>query len=67
MIQRTIHALTYNVISPSFYELACRPCIDISYLGDKWLLHVPDPDTGQPLLEPFKSLDDAARYVALAF
>ncbi len=64
MITRTLHALRYNVISPSFYELASSPEIDISYVGDCWFLHVPRED-GSPAMQPFKSLDEAAAFVAL--
>ncbi len=64
MITRTLHALTYNVISPSFYELASYPEIDIAYVGDTWLLHVPRED-GSPAMQPFKSLDEAACFIAL--
>ncbi len=64
MITRTLHALTYNVISPSFYELAGFPQIDIAYVGDTWLLHVPRAD-GSPAMQSFKSLDEAAAFVAL--
>ncbi len=64
MITRTLHALRYNVISPSFYELAGFPQIDIAYVGDTWLLHVPRED-GSPAMQPFKSLDEAAAFVAL--
>ncbi len=64
MIQRTIHGLTYSVISPSFYELRGFPEIDIAYVGDTWLLHVPRED-GSPAMQPFKSLDEAAAFVRL--
>ncbi len=64
MITRTINGLAFNVISPSFYELASHPCIDISYVGGTWLLHVPRDD-GEPILEMHGSLDEATAFMAL--
>lgn len=71
MITRTIHGLPFRVISPSFYELASHPEIDISFVGKScpedgscWYLHVPD-ENGEPLMQPFNSLDEAAGFVAL--
>ncbi len=65
MIVKTIQGVPFRVVSPSFYELACAPAIDISFVGDCWFLHVPRQD-GPPIMEPFKSLDAAARYVRSA-
>lgn len=64
MILRHLHGLAFRVISPSFYELASHPEIDVSYLGDAWWLQCPDT-RGEPRFHDFKSLDDAARFVAL--
>ncbi len=64
MIVRQLHNVAWRVISPSFYELASHPDIDISYVGDVWFLHVPRED-GSPAMQPFKSLDEAAAFVAL--
>ncbi len=64
MIVRTLHSLAWRVISPSFYELDSYPEIDVSYLGDTWFLTVPD-EQGKPRMQPFKSLDEATRFVAL--
>ncbi len=66
MITRTLHQLTYNVISPSFYELTGYHDINVAFGGDIWLLHFPRED-GSPDMQPFKSLDEAARYVRLAY
>ena len=65
MITRTIQGVPFRVISPSFYELASQPCVDISFIGDSWVLHCPDAD-GEPLLRLFPSLDDAVALLALA-
>ncbi len=65
MITRTLHSLAWRVISPSFYELAGYP-VDVAFLGDAWYLQVPD-DQGEPMMQPFKSLDEAAHFVSLAF
>ncbi len=64
MITRNHHGLAWRVISPSFYELVSHPCVDISFVGDQWMLHVPRDD-GSPILEMFSSLDEAARIVSL--
>ncbi len=64
MITRLLHGLPFRVISPSFYELASHPEIDISYVGDLWYLTVPG-EHGEPMMQPFKSLDEAAAFVAL--
>lgn len=74
MITRTLHGLPFRVISPSFYELALvapKPLgeggsigIEISFLGDLWYLTVPG-EHGEPLMQPFNSLDEAAGFVAL--
>ena len=65
MIQRIIQGVPFRVISPSFYELASHPDIDISFLGDQWLLHCPG-ETGEPLLKWFPSLSEAAAMIAEA-
>lgn len=64
MILRTLQGIPFRVISPSFYELASHPEIDISFVGDCWFLHVPRED-GSPAMQPFDSLDDAVAFVVL--
>ncbi len=64
MITRNHHGLAWRVISLSFYELAGYPEIDIAFVGDTWLLHVPRED-GSPAMQPFASLNEAACFVAL--
>ena len=70
MITRTIHGVPFRVISPSFYELASHPEIDISYLGicgidgePAWYVTVPD-DMGIPQMKAFHTLDEAAKMIS---
>lgn len=65
MITRILQGIPFNVISPSFYELASHPCVDISFVGDKWFACCPGPD-GEPLLRPFPTRDAAVSAIALA-
>jgi len=71
MIVRHLHGVPFHVISPSFYELASHPEVDIAYLGicgldgePAWYVTVPD-DMGIPQMKAFHTLDDATRFVAL--
>lgn len=65
MITRQIAGVVFNVTSPSFYQLACEPRVEIAFVGDQWQLFCPGAD-GEPLCEGFPSLDDAAGRIALA-
>ena len=65
MITRTLHGVPFRAISPSFYVLASHPEVDISFLGDQWLLHCPGSD-GEDLLKWFPSLSAAAAMIAEA-
>lgn len=65
MITRTLSGLQWHAISPSFYELAGFPSIDLSFVGDIWYLHCPD-EQGEPRMQPFASRDAAAAMVAEA-
>lgn len=65
MILRTLQGIPFRVISPSFYELASHPEVDISFVGDKWILHCPC-ETGEPLLKWFPSRDAAVALIAVA-
>lgn len=64
MTQRTLHGLTFDVVSPSFYTLSGYP-VDVSFLGNRWFLFCPMPD-GEIKTREFVSLDNAAKYLAEA-
>lgn len=65
MITRTLQGIAFRVVSPSFYELAGYPEVDISFVGDCWFLHVPGED-GEPRLRAFPTRDAAVEMVARA-
>ena len=61
MTRRTLHGLSFDIISPSFISLTGSP-IDISFLGDAWYLSAPMPD-GDHRCQQFASRDEAVRYI----
>ena len=65
MTDRTINGLTYEVISPSFWQLKGYP-VDISFLGDTWLLCVPGKDD-EPIYSYFHSREEACTMISQAF
>lgn len=65
MITRLLHGLPFRVISPSFYELASHPEIDISFVGDQWMLQWPD-QAGEPVIVCYPTLDECAGVIAEA-
>lgn len=73
MTTRLIHGIPWNAICPSHYELTGCPSVSITYLGlgqpdesNQWFLHVPH-DNGEPRMQAFASLSDAAALIAEAF
>jgi hypothetical protein len=57
--------LTYEVISPSFWQLKGYP-VDISFLGDTWLLSLPGKDE-EPIYSYFHSREEACAMISQAF
>lgn len=75
MTTRTIQNLTFDVPSPSFWQLVCPATgeplpIDISFLGGEaatgWYLFCPD-EAGDPRAHACPSRDAAIALVARAF
>lgn len=70
MIRRTLQGLSFDIPSPSHFELVLpQPKLDrvcIAYLGDQWRLFHQDP-TGNVGTRRFASRDDAVAMVAQAF
>lgn len=65
MITRTISGIALDVISPSFYQVAAFPQIEIAFVGDQWQLWCPNAED-QPTCVPVPSLALAAALVAEA-
>lgn len=64
-MQRNIAGLDWRPYGPNHYELAGFPQISVTFLGDRWFLHVPDA-AGEPRMQGFDSRDEACQYVATA-
>ncbi len=60
-IQRTVNGITYNVVSPSFWQLQGQP-IEIAYVELSWVLFCPDKQ-GEPMARQFKSLRAAQELI----
>ena len=65
MTTKIANGLTYEVISPSFWQLKGYP-VDISFLGDTWLLSLPGKDH-EPIYSYFHSREEACAMIATAF
>lgn len=66
MTIRIIQGVAFEIISPSFYQLADAPRCDLSYLGDGWWLQCPD-ESDQPRYQQFSSRDAAVAAIAQAY
>lgn len=67
MTTRIIQGVKLDVISPSFYTVADRPQLEISFVGDCWLLFCDDASLDTPIYEQFPSLADAVSIVSQAW
>ena len=67
MITRTLNGVRLAVISPSFYTVDGYPHLEISYVGDTWLLFCDDATLQNPIYEEFPSLAAAVAPIAQAW
>jgi hypothetical protein len=67
MIHRTINGVSLDVISPSFYTVTGKPQLEISYVGDCWLLFCDDATLENPIYKEFPRLEDAVAVVSQAW
>lgn len=64
MISRTVNGITWDVVSPSFWQLHGQP-VEIAYVGDQWQLWCPGPD-GEMLHRAFDSRSAAMELIETA-
>jgi hypothetical protein len=67
MTQRTINGVTLDVISPSFYTVSGKPQLEISFVGDCWLLFCDDASLDGPIYHQAGSLAEAVAPIAQAW
>jgi len=66
MTTKTVSGVVYEIISPSFWQLKGYP-VDISFLGDKWLLACPANEPGETLFRYFPTREEACAMISQAF
>lgn len=67
MVTRTIAGVRLDVISPSFYTVSGKPQLEISYVGDVWLLFCDDATLDSPIYHEAASLAEAVAPIAQAW
>ncbi len=67
MVRKNINGVQLDVISPSFYTVTGKPQLEISFVGDSWLLFCDDATLNEPIYVEFDSLADAVAPIAQAW
>lgn len=67
MITRTIEGVQLEVISPSFYTVVGKPQLEISFVGDCWLLFCDDATLQSPIYHQADTLAAAVAPISQAW
>lgn len=67
MLTKTIEGVQLEVISPSFYTVVGKPQLEISFVGDCWLLFCDDASLGDPIYHQTGTLAEAVAPIAQAW